>query len=51
MREWLREHVHRYGAKLSTDELLQRAVGAPIAVQPFVSYLKAKVGDVYGLQL
>jgi carboxypeptidase Taq len=51
LREWLREHVHRHGAKFSTDELLQRVVGGPIVVAPFVSYLKAKLSDVYGVPL
>jgi carboxypeptidase Taq len=51
LREWLREHVHRHGAKFPTRELLQRVVGGPIAVAPFVSYLKRKLGDVYGLEL
>jgi carboxypeptidase Taq len=51
LREWLREHVHKHGAKFSTDELLQRVVGAPIAVEPFVSYLKSKLSDVYRIEL
>jgi carboxypeptidase Taq len=51
LREWLREHVHRHGAKFSTDELLQRVVGRPIAVEPFVSYLKRKLSDVYRIEL
>jgi carboxypeptidase Taq len=51
LREWLREHVHRHGAKFTSRELLDRVVGGPIAVAPFVSYLKAKLGDVYGINL
>jgi carboxypeptidase Taq len=51
LREWLREHVHRHGAKYPTGELLQRVVGGPISVAPFVSYLKDKLGDVYGVTL
>jgi carboxypeptidase Taq len=51
LREWLREHVHRHGAKYSTGELLQRVTGGPIAVAPFVTYLKRKLGDVYGVAL
>jgi carboxypeptidase Taq len=51
LREWLRENVHRHGAKFSSRELLERVVGAPIAVGPFVSYLRRKLGDVYGLEL
>jgi carboxypeptidase Taq len=51
LREWLRVNVHQHGGKFPTRELLQRVVGGPIAVDPFVSYLKAKLGDVYGLEL
>ena len=51
LREWLRENVHRHGAKFSTPELLERVVGGPIEVGPFVSYLKAKLSDVYGVAL
>ena len=49
LREWLRLHVHRHGAKFPTTELLTREGGDPITVAPFVDYLKAKLGDVYGL--
>jgi carboxypeptidase Taq len=49
LREWLREHVHRHGAKFEMHELLPRVVGSTIAVEPFVAYLKAKLSDVYGL--
>jgi carboxypeptidase Taq len=49
LREWLRVNVHRHGSKFPTQELLTRVAGGPIEVQPFVVYLKAKLGDVYGL--
>jgi carboxypeptidase Taq len=51
LREWLRENVHRHGSKFSTAELLERIVGGPIAVGPFVSYLKRKLSDAYGTEL
>lgn len=51
LREWLREHIHRHGAKFSMPELLERVVGGSIAVSPFASYLKRKLSDVYGLTL
>jgi carboxypeptidase Taq len=51
LREWLRENVHRHGSKYTMPELLQRVTGQPIAVAPFVTYLKAKLSDVYGLTL
>jgi carboxypeptidase Taq len=49
LREWLIENVHRHGSKFTTSELLERAVGGPISVHPFVRYLKRKLGEVYGL--
>lgn len=48
LRGWLREHVHRHGAKFSTGELLARVVGRPLDTQPFVNYLTAKLSAVYG---
>jgi carboxypeptidase Taq len=51
LREWLREHIHRHGSKFSTTELLERVVGGPMAVAPFVSYLKRKLSDVYRVEL
>jgi carboxypeptidase Taq len=49
LREWLALRVHRFGAKYPTTELLEREAGGPMTVAPFVRYLKAKFGDVYGL--
>jgi carboxypeptidase Taq len=51
LREWLRENVHRHGAKFTTRELLERVVGSPIAVAPFMTYLKRKLSDVYRVEL
>ena len=50
LREWLLEHVHRHGAKFTSAELLERVIGAPIAVEPFVSYLKGKLSEVYRIE-
>jgi carboxypeptidase Taq len=49
LREWLVDKVHRHGSKFTTSELLERAVGGPIAVAPFTRYLRHKLGEVYGL--
>ncbi len=51
LREWLIEHVHRHGAKFTTTELLEREGAGPVAVAPFIRYLKGKLSDVYDLQL
>jgi len=49
LREWLREHVHRYGRKYMPSELLQREVGGGLDPQPLLRYLRDKFGAIYGL--
>jgi carboxypeptidase Taq len=51
LREWLREHVHRHGSRYSDSDLLELAVGQGVQVTPFINYLRAKLGDVYQLDL
>ena len=49
LREWLRENVHRHGRKFMSKELLQRVVGGSIDSGPYLKYLRAKFGEIYGL--
>ena len=43
LREWLRERVHRWGRAFRPPELLERVVGGPLAPEPYLAYLRAKV--------
>jgi carboxypeptidase Taq len=45
LREWLRANVHRHGRKLYPRELLRRITGEELRVDPFLSYLRAKLED------
>jgi len=49
LREWLRQHLHRYGRKFTPKETLERAVGGPIDPAPYLRYLRAKLGEIYAL--
>jgi carboxypeptidase Taq len=51
LREWLREHVHRFGRTLTPEELLIRATGSALDPGPFLDYLRHKYGALYGLEL
>jgi len=51
LREWLRERVHRHGAKFQTGELLRRVCGEPLMAEPFLRYLREKLGAAYGVEL
>jgi carboxypeptidase Taq len=43
LREWLREHVHRWGRTFEPAELLERIVGGPLDAEPYLAYLHEKV--------
>ena len=46
---WLREKVHRHGAKFEPQDLVQLVTGSKIDPAPYVRYLKAKYGEIYSL--
>jgi carboxypeptidase Taq len=46
---WLRENVHRHGAKFEPVELLTRITGAGLTAQPYLRYLRGKFGEIYRL--
>jgi carboxypeptidase Taq len=43
LREWLREHVHRWGRAFEPAELLEQIVGGPLDAEPYLAYLREKV--------
>lgn len=46
---WQCEHVHQHGSKFTLPELAQRITGGPLRWEPYMAYLRAKYGEVYGL--
>jgi carboxypeptidase Taq len=44
---WLRENIHRHGAKFEPQELIQHVTGSKIDPAAYVRYLKAKFGEIY----
>jgi carboxypeptidase Taq len=50
LRSWLGERLHRHGRKFTPTETLERVVGTSrIDPEPYVRYLRRKLGDIYGL--
>jgi carboxypeptidase Taq len=50
LRDWLREHLHRYGRKFTPGEMLERVVGtSEIDPEPYVRYLRSKLANIYGI--
>ncbi|HYB23222.1 MAG TPA: carboxypeptidase M32 [Solirubrobacteraceae bacterium] len=44
IQRWLGEHVHRYGRRLDTMALLERASGRPLEIEPFLRYVAPLAG-------
>jgi carboxypeptidase Taq len=45
LREWLRDNIHRHGRKYTSRELLRRATGEELRVEPWLDYLEGKLLD------
>jgi carboxypeptidase Taq len=46
---WLREKIHRHGAKFEPQELVQRVTGSRIDPAAYLRYLTKKFGEIYNL--
>lgn len=49
LREWLRQNVYVHGAKFTATELMRRATGRDLSIQPYVDYLWTKYQRLYDL--
>ena len=47
--EWLETEVHSYGRRYRTGELIERATGDALTVDPFLDYVDEKYGTLYGI--
>jgi len=45
---WLRENLHRHGAKFEPQEIVERITGSKIDPAPYIRYLQTKFGAIYG---
>jgi carboxypeptidase Taq len=48
--EWMTEHVHRYGQRYPTEELIEVATGEPLTAEYFLEYVESKYGELYDLE-
>ena len=46
---WLGQNIYRHGGKYTTNEVLERATGSTLSVEPYVAYLRSKFGEIYDL--
>jgi carboxypeptidase Taq len=46
---WLLDNIYRHGRKYRPDDLVQRATGGPMRMEPYLNYLRGKYGELYSL--
>ena len=44
---WLKSNVYRHGRKFGVDELVRRATGGPMRIEPYMGYLTKKYATLY----
>ncbi len=49
LHHWMRENLYRHGAKYTPDDVITRATGTDLRIEPYVDYLKAKYGELYAI--
>jgi carboxypeptidase Taq len=49
LHSWLRENIYQHGSKYTANELLERVAGSALTLSPYLEYLRAKYGSIYGL--
>ncbi len=47
---WLREHIYRHGSVFTPAELIERATGRSMQIEPYLQYLRQKYSAIYGIE-
>jgi len=46
---WLQDRIYQHGSKYTATELAERVTGGPLRIEPYMRYLRAKYGEIYGI--
>ncbi len=46
---WLQEHVHKFGRKMTADEIIKKTCGEGLNSRVFVDYIKNKYFELYNI--
>jgi carboxypeptidase Taq len=49
LRRWLTDNIYRHGSKFKPADLVQRATGSTMRLEPYLDYLREKYGALYRL--
>ncbi len=46
---WLQKNLYESGCMFTADELIERVTGGPMKIDPYITYLRTKYGELYDL--
>jgi carboxypeptidase Taq len=49
LHNWMKENIYQHGSKFTADEIIQKATGQPLTIEPYIRYLRTKYGELYTL--
>lgn len=49
LKSWLNQQIHRHGRRYPPRKLIEKVTGSEPSAEPFIGYLEAKFGELYGL--
>jgi carboxypeptidase Taq len=49
LHSWVKENIYRHGAKYTAPEIVERATGRPMTIEPYIDYLRKKFGELHSL--
>jgi carboxypeptidase Taq len=49
LHNWLKENLYQHGRKFTASEVIERATGKSLSIEPYIQYLRTKYGELYQL--
>lgn len=47
LHDWLKHNIYQHGRKYTAAEIVERATGQALSIEPFMSYIRQKFGELY----
>ena len=49
LHRWLKESIYKHGRKYTPSEIVERATGNSVSIEPYIQYLRSKYGKLFRL--
>jgi carboxypeptidase Taq len=49
LHQWLKTNIYQHGSKFTPAEVVEKATGSPLSIEPLMQYIQQKYGEIYAL--